>query len=196
MSDTYLTRKTLLKRLKTSNDDMAWEEFVRFYKGFIYSIIMKMRVNHADQDDLSQKVMVKIWKSLDQFDHNQQKGHFRSWLSSITKNTVLSFIRDSNRANNKNESFKQEVVKDFDEPEIDNMIEEEWEKHISDLAFDTIKNKVSPQAMEAFLAGLRGEAGSETAAKLNSTEDMVYTYRSRVKLKLIAEIKNLRELLE
>lgn len=196
MTDTYLTRQTLLKRLKSNTDELAWEDFVFYYQNFIYSIIIRMGVSQADRDDISQKVLLKIWRSLDQFDHNQQKGHFRSWINAITRNTVLSFIAHSKHLDKKYESFKVNADGAFVAPEVDKLIGEEWEKHVSALAFDTISKKMSPQAIDAFLAGLRNEPVSETAERLGLEENTVYTYKLRVKRKIVAEIKNLKDMLE
>ncbi len=196
MSDTYLTRKTLLMRLKSSKDEQAWEEFVFFYQNFIYSIIIRMGVGEADRDDLSQKVMLKIWKSMNQFNHNQKRGHFRSWVHAITKNTVLTYMEHNKHISKKQDALRVDSDGQFYSPEVDRLINEEWEKHISALAFDNISNKVSSQAMNAFLAGLRNEPVSETAERLGLGENTVYIYRLRVKKKIIAEINNLREMLE
>ncbi len=195
MGDTYMTRHTLLRRLKSRCDEDAWEEFVANYRPFIYSIINKMEINPSDVDDLSQSILLKIWKSLDRFDINKKKGHFRNWIYTITRNTVLTYIADSNyieRSKEEAESRNQTL----ETPNIDDMIQKEWERFIFEKAFSNIRAKMSEKLLDAFQSGLRGEPETETAERLGLEPKTVNKYKNRVKYKLIAEIENLRELLE
>lgn len=196
MTDTYLTRQTLLRRLKSKNDEQSWEEFISFYEKFIYSIIHKMDINSSDCDDLAQKVLLKVWKSLANFDYNQQQGYFRNWLYTITKNTVLTYISDIQYNSNANKQVMKDADTDYQPPEIDTIIQNEWEKHISERAFQTIKETVSEQMLDVFLSTLRGESITEIAERVGLEENTIYKYKNRVKHKLMAEIRNLREMLE
>lgn len=195
MTDSYLTRHTLLKELKENPSERSWEEFHSYYKKFIYSIIIKMGINESDCDDLSQKVLLKIWKSLPNFDYNQKKGSFRNWLYTITKNTVLSFVSANKKLVKKQEDFKAFSDKQ-ETAEIAKIINNEWERHIAERAFNTIKKKISPQALDAFQSFMRDEPVSVTAKRLNLEENTVYVYRLRTKEKLLTEIRHLRDLLE
>lgn len=192
MADTYLTRETLLKRLKSADDELSWEEFIHYYRRFIFSIFNKMRISDSDSDDLFQRVLLKVWKAIPNFDYNQAQGQFRSWLYKVTQNTVLNFISEG-------KIKKQNVVaidEKYSKPEVDRIIRDEWEKHISALAFNTVKEKVSEVAMQVFLASLEGEKTEVTAKKYGLSENSVYVYKMRVKNALTAEIKNLRDFLE
>lgn len=196
MGETYLTRETLLRRLRSADDDQAWEEFVFFYRKFIFSVIVKMGVREADCDDLSQKVLLKLWESLPNFNYNEKRGFFRNWLYTITRNTVVTYINRVKMISNKKSQIQNDMIEQFESPEIDKMVKEEWEKHIAALAFTNIKKKVSEQALDAFQSSLRKEPVAETAQRLGLEENTVYIYKNRVKKKFIEEIKNLREMLE
>lgn len=196
MVDTYLTRQTLLSRLKTKSDEQSWEDFVFYYGNFIHSIIGKMGVNSSESDDLSQQIILKIWNSIDKFDYTQKKGGFRNWIYTITKNTVLTQISHDKNCAKKTEAIIEDSFGIFSMPEIDGVISEEWNKHISTLAFENISKKVSVQAMEAFISGFRKEAVGVTATRLGLNEKTIYIYRHRIKNKLKAEISNLKEMLE
>ena len=50
--------------------------------------------------------------------------------------------------------------------------------------------------MDAFISGFKKEPVEVTAERLGLNEKTVYIYRHRIKNKLIAEIKNLKDLLE
>jgi RNA polymerase sigma factor (sigma-70 family) len=195
MSDTYLTRHTLLKKLKSADSESSWEEFYKYYKKFIYSIIIKMGVNEADSDDLAQKTLLKIWQALPSFDYNQKRGYFRNWLYTVTRNTVISFIKANKNLLKSQQAFKS-INEGKSKAEIYKIIHSEWERYISERAFNTIKGKVSAQALDCFQAGLRNEPVRKTAERLGLEENTVYVYKNRVKQKLYAEIRNLREMLE
>ncbi len=195
MTENYLTRKTLLSRLKQLDNESSWHEFHNYYSNFIHSIILKMGILNTDVDDLSQKVLLKIWQALPTFDYNKSKGHFRNWLYTVTKNTVLSYI-DKERKKQAQLCEDYSLVTTSTPAEIDTIINEEWELYISERAFNTIKEKVSERSLECFKAGLRGEDVATAAKNLNIEENTVYIYKNRVKQKLLAEISNLRDLLE
>ena len=60
MSD-YNTRVTLFEKIKNQQDDASWEEFVRFYERFIYSIARKNTLSPEESQDLTQQVLLKLW---------------------------------------------------------------------------------------------------------------------------------------
>ncbi len=196
MTDTYLTRKTLLNRLKSRTDEQSWEEFVFYYENFIRSIINKMGVNPSDFDDLSQQVTLKVWNSIEKFDFTQKKASFRNWIYTITRHTVLTFIAQNKYASRKREEIGAVEKGHLTMPEIDNLIDEEWNKHISTLAFNNISKKVSAKAMDVFTSQFSNEPPEVTAERLGLDKKTVYIYRARIKSALTAEIKNLKEMLE
>ena len=91
VNDKYITRQTLLVRARDPENGDAWEEFIKFYKPFICQILHKMNININDFDDLVQEVLLKLWKGLGKYDNDKAK--FRTWLSYVTRNTVISFFR-------------------------------------------------------------------------------------------------------
>lgn len=195
MGDTYLTRETLLKRIKLSTDDSAWEEFVEFYKPFIFATINRFGVNGVDCDDLLQKIVLKIWKVIPEFDYNQQQGRFHNWLYTIIKNTTLTFLSKEKYINQQ----KQLILANSEEStqnELDKIIHEEWLKHVSTRAYEIVSGKVSEVAMGVFNDLANGLGVEEVAEKYKITEGSVYVYRMRVKKAIIAEINNLRDMME
>ena len=92
MNSIYNTRHTLLERIRDPENSEAWTEFIDFYKRYIYVIIRSMKIAPHDADDILQQVTVKLWKNLPNHRHDPKRGSFRSWVSTITKNTVISFI--------------------------------------------------------------------------------------------------------
>ena len=56
-----------------------------------------MNLKHHECEDLSQTVLLKLWKSLPEFRYDKEKGRFRGWLCRITGNTVKSYFVKRNR---------------------------------------------------------------------------------------------------
>lgn len=195
-SDTYLTRETLLKRLKFSDDDMAWEEFSFYYKRFIYSIIDKIGVRLQDYDDLAQRVVLKVWQSLPDFDYDQKQGSFRSWLYVVTRNIAYNFVTRDKKYIYEHDQLVESSHANAVDPEVEKLIEEEWRLHISTLAFENVSKSTSEKVMDIFRASAEGESLSSISERLAMSEDTVCRYKNRVKEKLVAEIKSLRDMLE
>ncbi len=195
MSDTYNTRVTLLTRLKSPDDELSWEEFIKYYEGFIYSIIIKMGVPSCDNDEVFQMAIIKLWKVLPNFNYASSKGRFRNWLYTVVKNIVYNYFDRMPRNELELLDVDSSCLKK-DSPEIERLVEEEWDNHILSLAFDKVAKKVSKTAMDTFIKGLDGESVEAASKRLCLSESSIYVYRKRVKDALTAEVNNLREMLD
>lgn len=195
-NDTYLTRETLIKKLRYAEEQNAWDEFVYFYQRFIYGTINKMGVPSADSDDLLQKVLLKIWKNIPKFEPNQRSGAFRRWISVITKNTVYNFFQ-SQQSNEKKKNDLNSLAQDESGHDpYERIIEEEWKKNIISLAFKNISNKIKSQHISIFKLSSHGYSVRLIAKELGLPEHKVYRYKKRVEQLLTQEIKALKEMLE
>ena len=61
--ENYHTRETLLEKIRNQHDDKSWEDFVFYYKHFIYIICRRMNLAHHDAEEVVQKVLVKVWNT-------------------------------------------------------------------------------------------------------------------------------------
>ncbi len=196
MSDRYSTRLTLLDRAKDQNDSRAWEEFIEFYKNYIYVIIRSMNIHHYEVEDILQQAVIKLWKNLPELTHEPGQSKFRYWVAAVSKNEVLMFIRKQKSLARKMDKAKQEstinCLNSTRLPEIDEIAEKEWKTFITNTALDNIKKHFSERAIEAFILQTKGVSVHEIAEKFDIKEDSVYKYINRVKLRLIDEIEQLK----
>lgn len=198
MSDDWITRQTLLMRVKNQDDEQAWDEFVSYYKTFIRVILKYLNISENDIEDLSQDILLKIWKAFARLDYDAEKARFRTWMNTVIRNAVIDFHRSRNRkvktvANGEevnHESFP------LDEDQFSKIIDREWRAHITNLALENIRPEFSGNAIEVFDMCLNGTAVKTIAETLNLAEASVYKLRSRVEEKLIKEIKRLKLELE
>jgi RNA polymerase sigma factor (sigma-70 family) len=197
MASTYVTRHTLLERIRDPQDSEAWKEFIDFYKNYIYVIVRSMNINPHDADDILQQVTLKLWKNLPEHLHDPSKGRFRAWVSTVTKNTVISFIKKQKTHFKKLDQAKQieatNYLKDIKVPEIEKIAQVEWEIFITNTALENLEERFTEQAIQAFKMHVNGKSPEETSKDLGVSRDSVYKYISRVKVRFIDEITYLRQ---
>ena len=197
--DVYNTRQTLICRIQDRGDDAAWDEFVDIYRRYIYAIIRNMNISDADADDLVQTVLIKLMDSCAKQDMGEIR-RFRSWLSTMTRNCVIDFIRKRSAEVERFEMAAKDdamaYLKDIRLPDIEQIAEREWGVHLANMALENVKPLFSGKAIKVFQLNLDGMEIPQIAKKMNLKENSVYRLRNRVKARLITEIEELRKELE
>jgi len=196
MSEEYVTRHTLLAKAR-ANDETAWEEFVDIYRNFIYHILDTMCPENTEIDDMAQVILLNLWKSLPQYDPN--KARFRTWLGTIIRNNVVSFLRKRRTRSNHESSLLGEYDDIEDaavQSELERKIEEEWKLHISTVALNSIHKQFPGKAMSVFEQSLQGRSPDQISADLNIKRDSVKVLKSRVQTRYLREVKRLINKLE
>ena len=184
-NDLWRTRKTLLLKAVEKEDHDAWEEFVEFYGKFIFHLILKLGVPQHESDDVSQQILINLWKRLGTYSF--EKGKFRPWLATVVRNTVYS--HHSRRSKIKTESLEE---RDVESPaEVDRMIEIEWEDYLTEKALERIKATFSEKSVQAFLMSVDGKSHDLIAEELGIAEKSVKVLKSRVKKCYVLEMKRL-----
>ncbi len=193
----YQTRVTLLAKLKKSENHEAWLEFETIYRPFILSLILRMGINADDAEDISQAVLTKVWQKIEDFEYNQNKGKFHNWLAAMTRNTVKDFFRTKKNFITGRDSVEyQEQYVAIEEqvlPDIENLAREEWVLHITNLAWDNIKDGIYETKREVFKMVSQEIPTKEIAAKLGISEASVRVYKAEVFEKMRAEITRLNK---
>ncbi|MEN7973007.1 MAG: sigma-70 family RNA polymerase sigma factor [Verrucomicrobiota bacterium] len=191
------TRVTLLAKLKKTENAEAWAEFEGIYRGFILSLIVRMGINQEDAKDISQAVLTKVWQKIEDFEYNQNKGKFHNWLAAMTRNTVKDFFRTKKNFITGRDSVEyQEQYLDIEEqvlPDIENLAREEWVLHITNLAWNNIKDDIYKTKQEVFKMVSQEVPNKEIAQKLGISEASVRVYKAEVFEKMRAEINRLNK---
>ena len=189
------TRVTLLAKLKSEGSEAAWLEFEAIYQGFILSLIMRMGINRADAEDISQAVLTKVWQKIEGFEYNQNKGKFHNWLAAMTRNTVRDFFRtkknfitgrDSVEYQEQHIAIEEQVL-----PDIENLAREEWVLHITNLAWDNIKDGIYETKRAVFKLVSAEVPTKEISKKLGISTASVRVYKAEVFEKMRTEITRL-----
>jgi RNA polymerase sigma-70 factor (ECF subfamily) len=187
-------------RAKNQGDQAAWEDFVRYYREFIHMVLNQMGLRSGDVDDLVQDILIQIWKSLPNHIYDKDRAQFRTWLSRLIRNQVRNHYRTTKRRDRKHaamvETGEEDYIAVVTEPEVERIIQQEWEVHIIQLAIENIKQLFSERSIKAFSMSIDGFDTTEIADHLGVKPNSVVKLKSRVKARLVKEIHRLRNELE
>ena len=188
----WLTRETLLRRVRRQHDQQAWEEFVRYYRGYVVSVARRMGLNHHDSEEVVQTVMLKCWQKLPEFEYDQRKGRFRGWLCTVAGNEVKMLLRRRSqglaRLTEDQRAEVQGYLQQVDATPTEQLIEREWVTYITTLAWDRIQSAVGENEKRAFELLSKGQTAETVAQTLGLTVSSVYVYKKRVQDRLREEI--------
>ena len=194
MSQANNTRQTLLIKIRDQYNDDAWEEFISFYRPYVYRVVQNLnQIQPLDREDIIQEVMLIAWKKLPEFEYKAQKGRFRSWLSVITQRTANTFYHKSKKASVFESDFEAQELQKGLPPEIEQICQQEWEKHVTETAWANIASKFEEKVLQAFQKLASGEKGEQVAIELGLSQNSVYVYKKRVMAALQKEIGYLDE---
>ncbi|MCM8533642.1 MAG: sigma-70 family RNA polymerase sigma factor [Lentisphaeraceae bacterium] len=197
MSDSNETRMTLIQRVSAKNrDEYCWEEFLSTYRNYIYAIIRKFNLNKELCDDLFQDILVGLWKDLPKFEYRPQSCRFRTWLSVVCRNVVLTYLKSKAGRKRSLEVNYDEIcdtLNKFSEAEIENIAEKDWKLFIAEKAMANISESLSEKLLDIFNAAMDGKTDEELGQKYKTSEASIRVYRHRVKNALMKEIIRLNK---
>lgn len=193
------TRHTLLHRVRQQYDEKAWEEFVYYYRGYVYNIALRMGLSHHDIEEVVQNVMVKLWKKLPEFEYDPSRGRFRGWLCTVTSNDVKHFWQKKSRDPERlGPGEREELIRRMHEmpstPSMD-MAEEEWTLYVMTIAWKRVRPEFGEKERAVFEMLSKAREVEDIAKELGIATSSVYVYKKRVTDRLKKEVARLnREL--
>ena len=194
-----VTRASIIHRIRDPADSEAWRIVVDIYSSPVYQFCIRKGLQPADALDVTQEVFAK----LPQFDYQPDKGKFRAWLGTVTKNQVFQFWRKTKNQKSDFESDSRLLA-----PQDDLNWERISKAHILDSAIKRIRGDFSETQWSAFEAvalscqiedqekrfvwNADGSA-AEVAKQVGKSVDWVYKTKSEVLKRLREEIVYLAE---
>jgi RNA polymerase sigma factor (sigma-70 family) len=181
-----VTSPSLLVRLRDTDDQNAWREFVDKYGNRIYHWCRVQGLNGADCEDATQQVFIRLVHAMKTFRYDPAKGTFRAWLKTTTRYAVADVRRAvGHRISATGDSNVQEQIAnvpddgDFVELLTDAMLLEEVESRVH--------AKVREPHWQAYLMSKQGRPRLEVAQILNISPGAVSTavYRIVGQLRLV-----------
>lgn len=190
------TSISLLFQLKDSENQSAWEAFVKRYAPLIYGFGLRRGVSRDDIDDFVQDVMSQVSRSMKTFDYDPSLGTFRSWLFQIARHVLLNRQRTMGRRPGLTggSSIMRAAEQDHAASE-ESRLRKEWDleyrRQLFARAADQVREQVGAELWEAFWrTAVLEEKGETVAADLGIAIGTLYVRRSRVltKVRRAAEV--------
>ena len=105
----------LLVRQCVAGDPVAWSTLVTGQQRRVYSLCYRFTGSHADAEDVTQDVFLKVYRNLRSFD--PAKGSFQTWITTLTRNLLVDQFRRS-RLERATDSMDETLGADDDGPTI------------------------------------------------------------------------------
>ncbi len=191
------TSATLLMRLRDARDQQAWEAFVERYAPMIFSWCRRFGLQESDAADTTQDVLFKLVRAMRAFEYDPSRGSFRSWLKTVTGNTVRDLLQSWKREERGSGDTQnmQRLARIQDPKALDALsreIEAQYERELLNAAEQQVRARVKPHTWEAYqMTALNGQRPSEVAVQVHMTVAEVYVAKSRVIKMLRDEIQKL-----
>jgi len=194
------TRRTLLTRLASWDNQESWREFFDTYWRLIYSFAVQSGLQDVEAQEVVQETLISVAGEFKNFKYDPAKGSFKSWLLLITRRRIADQMRKRYAA--------REVGKvSADDTKIAEEIEsrgqqasgaaeavwdEQWRTEIADAALARVRRKVKPQQYQIFeMYVIHGENATEVARAMGGSLVTVYLTKHRVSGLLREEAKRL-----
>lgn len=186
---------SLLERLRHQPDAQSWQQLVALYTPLIQGWLRRSGLPQADSDDLVQDVLQVLVRKLPEFEHQGQRGAFRSWLRTITTHRLRDFWRS--RRVRSVVAVDSELLASLEALEDPNSeLTRAWEKahdeHVTRELLSMIQPEFQPATWSAFCRTvLEGEKPAAVAGELGISVNAVFIAKSRVLARLREEGRGL-----
>lgn len=178
------TRQSLLIRVQYRDRD-AWAEFSEIYRPVIYRLVRQRGWQDADAQDITQLVMVKISRAIARFEPDGP-ARFRTWLTTVCRNTLVDQIRQQRKAAATEVSFQEHRDEILVAAEIsDQELTTEYRRQVFRWSARQARKEFSDTTWRAFWeTTVEGKSPQAMAAETSLSVGAIYTARSRVMQRL------------
>ena len=195
MSQEFITRPSLLLRVRDHEDQDSWTEFVEIYGPLIHRFALNRGVSLNDAPDITQDVLRNVARAMQNFEYDRSKGTFRSWLFTVIRREIIRNAKKAERQASKPHS--EDPTKLLDQLPSSQEAEDwekDYQKQLVGWAMDKIEPYFSEKAWKSFiLLSMEGCPAKDVAARLDTSPGSVYVYKSRVLKRLTEAIRSVDE---
>jgi RNA polymerase sigma factor (sigma-70 family) len=180
VAGSYTTHASLLARVRTGEDPVAWQEFCARYGELILGFARRAGVQPSDADDVLQDVLTILTRSMRDFVYDPAKGKFRSYLKTLVVRTIFRKSRRKRTAASL-DAIELDPVDQEHDAAVDKLWELEWRQYHVRMAMRVVVSEFNSTDLEAFEQyGVQGRSATETAEALQLSLDQVYQAKSRI----------------
>jgi RNA polymerase sigma factor (sigma-70 family) len=196
MSDSLITRPSLLVRLRDARDELAWSQFVEIYAPLVYGFARKHGLQDADAADITQDVLRSVSVAAKKLDYDPERGSFRGWLFTVVRNRLRDFWAGQGRqCPGSGDTDTQKRLQELPAPEEDEEVVwvQEYERQLFRWAADQVRKDFQESTWQAFWqTAVDGRSGKEVAKALGISVAAVYLAKGRVMAKLKEQIRQIQ----
>lgn len=192
MNQSPQTRRSLLIRIRESDDSTSWNSFVEIYAPIIHAYAKRKGMQDADAADVTQQVMRSVFTAISSFDYDRSKGSFRGWLLTITRNHIYKAFQKQSRMPTAagGTAFQQSLNDNADDASDEETWNRDHEIYLFRWAAEKVKGEFRDTTWQCFWrTAVEHVEPSQVAADLDVTTGAVYIAKSRVLARIREEIQ-------
>jgi len=191
------TRRSLISRLRNSDDHEGWRAFFETYWKLIYSFAIKCGCTDSEAEEVVQETIIAISKKMPDYKYDPAVCSFKGWLMHVTNWRVIDQLRKRDhllvRKHSESSETGGSALGNIPDPlasDLELLWKEEWEKNIMDAAMERVKRKANAQQYQIFHLHMVKKYSTEKIAELLSvSRGRVYLAKHRVTAMVKQEIK-------
>ena len=198
--DAVPTRRSLLSRLKSWDDQKSWQDFFDTYWKLIYSVARKAGLADMEAQDVVQEVVIQVSKKIGEFRYDPAKGSFRGWLLNTTRWRIQDQFRkrqtkaDDPRSTT-GDGQQTGTIESIPDPagfDLEAVWEKEWRENLANAAMARVRRKCNPKHYQIFdCYVIKGWPAAKVAGVLAVSPGQVYLAKHRILALMEKEIAEL-----
>jgi len=166
-------------RVRDTADHAAWQEFVSVYRPVIYRFARRRGLQEADAEDLAQNVLAAVADRITDWEPDNRRARFRTWLCQVAKNQTITMLRRRNADAARGGTTAMAVLQNQQEEVTD--LEVDYRREVFRLVARKVRNEFEEATWQAFwLTAVDGASIDEAAKSLGRSVGSIYTSRSRI----------------
>ena len=188
------TRHSLIVRLKSPSNELAWRDFVCTYEGFLNLLARRQGVPERHVPDVTQQILLTIAKSIDGWNDDGNAASFRRWLSTVSRNIVIRFMsRERRQAGGVGGSdlvARLERIED----KADEQHVLRYQHELIVWAAEEVRHEFLESSWQAFRATvIEDRPVDHVATELGVTPGSIYMSRSRIMARIRKKVAEVEE---
>ena len=154
-------------------------------------------VNDEDAEDLAQEVLAVVVRELPSFEHNRQRGAFRSWLRTVAVNELRVLWRSRRgEAAITGEGEMACMLEQLADPNssLSHYWNQQHDQHVTHRLMQMIEPQFEVKTWQAFRRlAVDGAKAAHVAAELDMSVNAVLLAKSRILSRLRQELRGLTD---
>jgi RNA polymerase sigma factor (sigma-70 family) len=200
--DSHPTRPSLLRRVRESGDDRAWQEFNDFYGPLIFRFAIQAGLAETEAQEVVQETLISAARNLPAFRYDPKVCAFKTWLLNLSRWRVTEQLRKrlppTPRAKPSDDATARTATLDrLPDPastDLERIWDKEWREALLDRALLRVKKQVTARQWQVYDAYvLKQWPALEVARNLQVSIARVYVAKHRIGGMITKELRRLQK---